>query len=223
MSDEYPVDGGARSEFLGGSISWDARTGQTTVQPGSRPSFAFSVHPVTAADLPATYRAGCPVPPPDLRLLRMSYLDFGGADRTGEMVVHVDQVARVVRVFTRLYEVRFPVARMERVDAFGGSDDASMEANNSSAFNCRPTTSGSAWSEHAYGRALDVNPVQNPYVSGRTVLPESGRAYLDRGDRRPGMVLAGDLVVQAFAAEGWAWGGSWTNPRDYQHFSRSGR
>ncbi len=222
-SAEYPVAGGARSDFTGGSISWEARTRQTTVTTGPRPSFTFSVQSVTAADLPNSYRAGCPVPPQDLRLLRMSHVDFAGAERTGEMVVHADEVTQVLRVFARVHEGRFPIARMERIDAFGGSDDASMRANNSSAFNCRRSTGGSGWSEHAYGRALDLNPVQNPYVSGDTVLPESGRAYLDRGNRRPGMLLAGDPVVQALAAQGWSWGGAWTRPRDYQHFSRSGR
>ncbi len=223
VSDEYPIDGGARSDFSGGSITWDARTGTTTVRLGPRPSFTFAVQQVTAADLSTTYRTGCPVLPQDLRMLRMSYTDFAGIDRAGAMVVHADQVTPVLRVFAGLHEWRFPIARMQPVDAFGGSDAASMDANNTSAFNCRRTTGGTAWSEHAYGRALDVNPVQNPYVSGSTVLPEAGRAYLDRTNRRPGMVLAGDGVVRAFAAQGWAWGGTWTNPRDYQHFSRSGR
>jgi hypothetical protein len=112
---------------------------------------------------------------------------------------------------------------MERVDVFGGSDDASMEANNTSAFNCRRTTGGTAWSQHSYGRAIDINPVQNPYVSGGTVLPEAGRAFLDRGNSRPGMIAPGDVVVRGFAAEGWGWGGTWTDPLDYQHFSSSVR
>ena len=223
VSDEYTVPGGARSDFSGGSITWDARTGAVDVLPGGRPSFTFSVSPVTAGDLPSTYRAGCPVPPQDLRLLRMAHVDFAGSHRIGEMVVHADQALPVLRVFARLHEARFLIARMERVDVFGGSDAASMDANNTSAFNCRRTTSGTVWSEHAYGRAVDVNPVQNPYVSGSTVLPEAGRAYLDRSFRRPGMVVAGDAAVQAFAASGWGWGGAWTGSKDYQHFSRSGR
>ncbi len=223
VTDEYPVAGGARSDFSGGSILWDARTGATRVVAGARPSFTFSEQTVTAADLPSTYRAGCPVAPQDLRLLRMAHLDFAGISQTGEMVVHADQVLPVLRVFARLHEARFPLARMQRVDVFGGSDAASMDANNTSGFNCRRTTSGTAWSEHAYGRAVDLNPVQNPYVSGSTVLPEAGRAYLNREDRRPGMVVAGDVVVQAFSGQGWGWGGAWASTKDYQHFSLSGR
>lgn len=218
-SDEYAVPGGRRSDFAGGSISWEAATGRTTVAV----SFTSSISAVSPADLPASYRAGCPVPPRDLRLVRLTRVDLSGVDRTGELVVRADVAAAVVAVFSRLHAARFPVARMERVDVFGGSDDASMAANNTSAFNCRSTTSGTGWSEHAYGRALDLNPVQNPYVSGSTVLPEAGRGYLDRSDLRPGMVVAGDVAVDAFAAQGWSWGGAWTSPRDYQHFSRSGR
>ena len=98
-----------------------------------------------------------------------------------------------------------------------------MAANNTSAFNCRPVAGTSRWSEHAYGRAIDVNPVQNPYVAGRHVSPPAGRRYADRAGRAPGMIRAGDAVVRAFAAAGWGWGGAWRTARDYQHFSASGR
>ena len=223
VSSEYDVAGGRRSDFQGGWITWDATTRTTTVHRGPEPAFAVSVAPVTAGDLPATWRAGCPVPPEQLRLLRLSHRGFDGRPRSGEIVVHADQAAAVSRVFERLYDLRFPIERMQRVDAFGGSDDASMDANNTSGFNCRRVAGGTAWSEHAYGRAVDVNPVQNPYVSGSTVSPSAGRAYLDRTHVRPGMVVAGDGVVQAFAAAGWSWGGSWSSSKDYQHFSRSGR
>jgi hypothetical protein len=129
----------------------------------------------------------------------------------------------MVRVFRALYEARFPVQRLRTVEQYGSDDDASMAANNTSAFNCRPVAGGTGWSEHAYGAALDVNPVQNPYVRGSTVEPEAGRAYLDRSHVRPGMVVAGDLVVRAFAAVGWEWGGDFRTLKDYQHFSASGR
>jgi hypothetical protein len=99
-----------------------------------------------------------------------------------------------------------------------------MAANNTSAFNCRFVSGTARWSEHAYGRAIDINPVQNPYVSssGRA-SPPAGAAYVDRSRRAPGMIHAGDAVVRAFAAVGWGWGGSWRGVKDYQHFSASGR
>jgi D-alanyl-D-alanine carboxypeptidase len=121
-----------------------------------------------------------------------------------------------------MYEARFPIRRMEPVDKYGGSDDASMAADNTSAFNCRPITGTTdRWSNHSYGRAIDINTIENPYVKGGTVLPPAGAAYLDRGDVRPGMIVAGDVVTTAFAAEGFGWGGDYTSLKDYQHFERA--
>jgi poly-gamma-glutamate synthesis protein (capsule biosynthesis protein) len=170
----------------------------------------------------ASWRDGCPVPFDDLRLLTLTHWGFDGAVRTGELVVHADWAEALAGVFRRLFEVGFPIERMELVDVYGADDEASMAANNSSAFNCRPVTGGSEWSEHAYGWAIDLNPVQNPYVTRRgTVLPPAGSDFLDRRNLRMGMVT--DEVVAAFAAIGWGWGGAWSNPVDYQHFSASGR
>ena len=109
------------------------------------------------------------------------------------------------------------------IDVYDGSDDASMAANNTSAFNCRAVTGGSSWSEHSYGTAIDVNPLVNPYVRGNTVLPPEGSRYADRTRDDPGMIHSGDSTVEAFSARGWIWGGTWSSPKDYQHFSTSGR
>ncbi|MEZ0166067.1 M15 family metallopeptidase [Kineococcus sp. LSe6-4] len=185
------------------------------------PSFTSSVAPVTAAELSASWRPGCPVPPERLRTVTVSFVDFAGAPSTGRLVVHADVADAVVAVFARLYSQRFPIARMEPVEAFGGSDDASMAADNTSAFNCRSTTGGTGFSEHSYGTAIDLNPVENPYVKGTTVLPAAGRTFVERRPGR-GVVLAGDPVVQAFADHGFSWGGDWTSLKDYQHFSVSG-
>jgi hypothetical protein len=188
-----------------------------------RGDFRAATRAVTAERLGSSYRAGCPVPPSDLRLLQVTFLGFDGRPHLGEIVVHRSQAAHVVEVFRRLYDARFPVQQMVTVEQYGSDDDRSTAANNTSAFNCRTVTGGSGFSEHAYGTALDINPVQNPYVRGSTVLPEAGRAYLDRSDLRPGMVVAGDVVVRAFAAAGWGWGGDFRTFKDYQHFSLSGR
>jgi hypothetical protein len=185
--------------------------------------YVVTVQPVSAAQLPYTYTAGCPVPVEDLRLITVTHHGFDGVPRTGEMVVHVEQAEAVGRIFGRLYDTGFPIERMRLVDAYGGSTEASLADNNTSGFHCRPVTGGTRWSEHAYGWAIDVNPVQNPYVRGDVVLPESGRAFLDRGVAVPGLIVEGDPVVAAFAAEGWTWGGAWTTLRDYQHFSLTGR
>jgi poly-gamma-glutamate synthesis protein (capsule biosynthesis protein) len=172
----------------------------------------------------SSWRSGCPVPIEDLRLLSLSYIGFDGGFHTGEMVVHHDVAEHVVEVFGKLFEAKFPIRRMRLVDDYGGEDDRSMEADNTSAFNCRPVTGGTSWSEHAYGRAIDINPVQNPYVTdaGR-IEPSAGASYVDRSVRAKGMIHAGDAVVDAFAFVGWGWGGAWSNPTDYQHFSSSDR
>ena len=183
----------------------------------------FRISAVTAARLGSSHRRGCPVAVADLRLVTVTHARLDGTTAQGELVVHRDAANAVVAVFRSLLAARFPVAQVRTVEAYGSDDGRSMAANNTSAYNCRRTTGGTGWSEHAYGRALDLNPVQNPYVRRTTVLPAAGRAYVDRTRPRPGMVLDGDVVVRAFTAVGWAWGGSYTSLKDYQHFSASGR
>jgi hypothetical protein len=170
-----------------------------------------------------SWRPGCPVPLGDLRLLTLRHRTFEGGARTGRMVVHRDVAAPVVSVFRRLYEAGFPIRRMRLVDAYGGSDFRSIEADNTSAFNCRFVAGTRRWSEHAYGRAIDVNPIENPYVSGGRTAHAASIPYLDRTRLRPGMAVEGGVLVRAFDAIGWGWGGRWSGAKDYQHFSASGR
>ena len=160
----------------------------------------------------------------DLRLVTVSYWDFDGTPQSGELVMHADHAESIVGVFRQLYDARFPIEQIRLVDDFGGDDDASMAANNSSAFNCRPASGSSRWSEHAYGRAIDINPVQNPYVtSSGAVLPLAGRAFATQRTNSPGVITRDGPVVAAFADIGWAWGGNWSSAKDYQHFSSTGR
>jgi hypothetical protein len=188
------------------------------------PPFSHSVSRVTAAQLPSSWRPGCPVPLARLRRVRLTYWGFDGRVRTGALVANEDAVADVVRVFSRLYAARFPIRRLRPIDAYGGKDERSLEADNSAAFNCRYVVGPGPrrWSAHAYGEAIDVNPVENPYLESGRVHPRAGRAYLDRGQVRPGMAVRGGLLVRAFAAVGWQWGGRWTASPDYQHFSATG-
>lgn len=170
-----------------------------------------------------SWREGCPVPLRELRYLELSHYDFEGRVQTGELVVHVDQAPAVLTAFERLFELKYPIQQMRLVDEFGADDMASMEANNTSAFNCRFVAGTTRWSEHAFGRAIDVNPLINPYLQGSRVSPREGAAYLDRTLDVPGMIKAGDEVVAAFAEVGWLWGGAWSHSKDYQHFSATGR
>ena len=201
--------------------------GTSAAKSQEQPAFRGTIARIDAAQAKrmtgVSWRQGCPVALRDLRLLTLSHWGFDGRRRTGRLVVHRDVTRDLVGVFRRLYAARFPIRKMVPVDAYGGSDFRSIEADNTSAFNCRFVEGTSRWSEHAYGRAIDVNPIENPYVSGgRTSHPASVR-YLDRSRRRPGMAYEGGVLVRAFDVVGWGWGGRWTWVKDYQHFSRSGR
>lgn len=195
---------------------------------GQHDGFRGTISPVgpkLAAQMTGvSWRPGCPVPLAELRLLTVSHWGFDGRARTGRLIVHEDSAAALRSVLRRLYEARFPIRRMRLIDAYGGDDFASIEAGNTSAFNCRPVAGTSRWSEHAYGRAIDVNPIENPYVTaaGR-VAHRASRPYADRSSRRPGMAYEGGVLVEAFRSIGWGWGGTWPGDRDYQHFSASGR
>lgn len=170
----------------------------------------------------SSWRSGCPVPLRDLRALELIHRGMHGGRRWGVLVVHEDVAKDITGAFRDIYQAAFPVRRMRLVDRYGADDDRSMSADNTSGFNCRTIAGSNQWSMHAYGLAVDINPVENPYVDGSTVEPEAGRDYLDRSDVRPGMVVRPGPVVEAFGAIGWGWGGDWRAAEDYQHLSITG-
>jgi D-alanyl-D-alanine carboxypeptidase len=188
------------------------------------PPFASSVSRVTAAQLPHSWRPGCPVAPPQLRKIRLTFWGFDGRPHRGALVVNRAVVGDVVTVFRGLYRGRFPLRRVRLIDAYGGNDERSLAADNTAAFNCRYAVAPGPrrWSVHAYGEAIDVNPVENPYLESGRVHPRSGRRYLDRSTVRAGMALRGGVLVTSFARVGWKWGGRWAGSPDYQHFSATG-
>ncbi len=185
----------------------------------------FSVHveAVTVDELGTSWREDCPVGLADLRRMRVPHHDLAGEVVEGELIVHHAAVESLVQVFGRLFDAGFPIESMRPITEFDGDDNRSMAANNSSAFNCRVIEGTSRWSEHAYGMAIDINPLINPWVRGSQVDPPGGADYLDRTGEIPGLITAEGVVVAAFAEVGWGWGGDWTNSLDYQHFSASGR
>ena len=170
-----------------------------------------------------SWRVGCPVPMSDLRLIRLLYWGFDREAHRGRLVVHHRVADEVARLFGRIYNVRFPIRRMRLVDRYGANDRESMEHDNTSAFNCRwRAGQPGVWSMHAYGKAIDVNPVENPYISSGGYSPPNAGAYVDRSNERRGMIYHGDEVWWAFRNRGWEWGGDWDYP-DYQHFATNGR
>ena len=195
-----------------------------------------SSDPATMTDLPpfhatiqpapppvtTSWRTGCPVARTSLRLITMTYRGFDGREHEGRLVVSVRVAPGVVQVFRMLYERGYPIRRMVPIDAYRNSDDRSLAADNTAGFNCRRAVGGSGWSLHASGEAVDVNPVENPYVLGSSVLPPAGRRFLSR-PFAAGVIHHGDAVWRAFRSIGWGWGGDWKGAVDYQHFSSTGR
>ena len=174
-----------------------------------------------------SWHKGCPVPLKDLRYLQMNYINFHGNTETGELIVHKEVAEEVVKIFQKLYEKEYPVRQMRLVSDFGGNDWQSIEADNTSAFNCRRATGSKKWSKHSYGKAIDINPIENPYISrsGR-ISHRSSFKYRKRVRQKNlhpanrAILLPDDDVVRLFKQYGWKWGGDWHGVKDYQHFSK---
>jgi hypothetical protein len=175
-----------------------------------------------------SWHPGCPVPIEDLRHVRVSYWNFHGEVRTGPMVVNEMVAHDVLWVFRRLFRAKFPIKRIvlppkyrpPRPEDYWNKSPTSPTA----AFNCRPATGSTSLSHHSYGWAIDINPLQNPYVrSDGTVLRHIAKPYRNRSFHRKGMIHDGDIVVRSFARIGWEWGGHWHTLKDYMHFSLTGR
>ena len=174
-----------------------------------------------------SWHKGCPVAPSDLRYIRLTHKNFYRSERTGEMIVHKDVADEVVEIFRELYEIGYPIRQMRLVSDFKGSDWRSIEADNSSAFNCRNVSTGrKKWSKHAYGLAIDLNPIENPFVNRRGYIAHRAsyrfkkrrhrsNAFVDRA-----MLLKSDEAVKIFEAHGWKWGGDFSPYKDYQHFAK---
>ena len=170
------------------------------------------------------WHPGCPVPMSDLRLVRVSYWNFQGDVRRGPLVLHQRVAPDVLWVFRQLFRARFPIHRIDLAPRPQPIDWSSTR-NLSASFNCRAATGNpGSLSQHSYGWAIDINPLQNPYVRlDGSVLRAAAKPYTDRTRQVPGMIHPGDVVVRSFAKIGWEWGGDWHTLKDYMHFSLTGR
>ncbi len=175
-----------------------------------------------ASDIPYTYRSGCPVGPSSLRMLKVTFRNFYNDDQYGTIVVRSTVVGDVTAVYRAAYDHGWPFRRVNPVDVYKGDDVKAMAADNTSAFNCRKVT-GNPYklSQHSYGNAIDINTFENPYVTASKVYPEGSQTYLNRSNKRKGMILRGDPVESTLRSRGWPWGARWNEP-DYQHFSENG-
>jgi hypothetical protein len=187
------------------------------------PPFHGSVQP-----LPAPLRhelrlhlwhPGCPVGLWQLRLVTVSFRGFDQTTHTGQLVVNATVARPLLRVFARLYQLRFPIRQMDPLH-LSGDDTASFQCRDASPSPCPGSSPTHTWSEHAFGEAVDLDPVENPYIGCGVTRDRASIPYLDRSRMRPGMVTA--AVVAAFDSIGWGWGGRWAGTKDYMHFSVNG-
>ncbi|MGZ4614809.1 MAG: M15 family metallopeptidase [Actinomycetes bacterium] len=217
-SEVTDVPGGRQQTYQWGTISLLAASGSMRVSAVWRTSVAR----VSAAEIPYTYRPGCPVSPVSLRRVRLPYADWAGNPRMGNLIARSTVVSDLTAVFKRAFQARFPIRRMDPVDVWKGSDVRAMAADNTSAFNCRKVT-GNPYrlSQHAYGNAIDINTLENPYVTKKRVYPSAGKAFLKRNAARKGMLMRRGPIAREMARQGWPWGARWSHP-DYQHFSSNG-
>lgn len=176
---------------------------------------------MTAETVWATWREGCPVHFDEMSLLSLTYWNLDGEVANGPLVINTAVAEDVVAAFAGLFEIGFPIERVALVDDYGGDDKAAMRANVTSGFNCRFVDGTERWSNHAFGLAVDINPLLNPWAREGNVLPVEGTQYADRDIVLPGMINAGDAAVTVFADVGWTWGGAWKTA-DYMHFSQPG-
>lgn len=169
-----------------------------------------------------TWHPGCPVNLDHLAYLKLTYLGFDQRSHQGVLIVNRTVAKEVVEIFKELYLAHFPIARMQPMHVFKGSDLAAMKANSTVGFVCRPKTGETqGFSVHSYGLAIDINQRQNPYVNGDTVLPPKGRDYLNRDSYREGMIRPGEIAYLIFRKRGWIWGGALPFRKDYMHFQKS--
>ena len=193
-----------------------------TTEAASAPVFTAQPVPeaVEARMRGVSYPEDAEVKLSDLRYLRLSYVDFEGKDQVGEMICNKAIADDLVAIFRELYEARYPIRSIRLIDDFGGDDEASMAADNTSCFNYRKKTGMRELSKHARGLAVDINPFENPYVRPSRVRPAGASAYADRSKDFPHKIDKDDLCYRLFRAHGFYWGGTWRSVKDYQHFEK---
>jgi hypothetical protein len=168
-----------------------------------------------------SWKQGAPVELKDLSYVKVLHWGFDGKEHIGELIVHKKVAKEVAQIFRELYEAKFPIEKIKLIDEYNANDDLSMEDNNTSAF-CYREVAGKkgTLSKHSYGIAIDINPIQNPYIKGEKISPAAGKEYKNRKNVKKGMIVKGDICYKVFKERGWIWGGEWKTLKDYQHFQK---
>lgn len=191
-------------------------------------SSCSKITPEIASKMTHSWDDNNPVSLEDLRYITVKHWGFDHKIHAGEIIAHKDVALELTEIFEELFENHYPIQQIRLIDDYQANDDASMEDNNSSAFCSRMITgSTTLYSNHSYGRAIDINPAQNPYVKGELILPKCAKPCSDREMHHPGLIKKGDPCHTAFVSRGWLWGGDWRTlsnatpmKRDYQHFAK---
>ncbi len=171
-----------------------------------------------------SFKENCTTPREDLRYLKVLHYNKEGEELEGELICHKDIADDLLAIFRELHRAKYPIERMVLIDEYDADDEASMRANNTSAFNFRPASGKRRLSKHSTGMAIDINPLYNPLVKhreGRTkVYPSTATPYIDRTQDFPYKIVKGDLCYRLFKQHGFSWGGDWRRSKDYQHFEK---
>jgi hypothetical protein len=175
-----------------------------------------------AAQVLLVEASDCPVGFDQLRVVEVPYVGYDGTTRRGTVIVNADVAEDVTDVFDRLLQVGFPIERVDAIDPIPVDATSRISSNNTVGFKCRAVRGGTSWSQHAYGHAIDINPVDNPAVRDGQATPPLGADRIDRSLQEVGMIHEGDEVTAAFDLIGWGWGGRWTSHQDHMHFSLTG-
>jgi hypothetical protein len=174
-----------------------------------------------------SFHEGCPVSLVDLRIVNIKHLGFDDNIYFGDLIVHKDVAIEVSLIFEELFEIKYPIKQIAPIEKYNADDFESIEANNTSAFNCRMAEGNNKYSKHAYGKAIDINPIENPYIyPNGTSSHKKSKEFIKREDKsdntaqNKAMLLPFSKAVLIFKKYGWKWGGDWKVTKDYQHFQK---
>ena len=173
-----------------------------------------------------SYKEGCPISLSDLRIVNIKHLGFDENIHFGDLIVHKDVAVEVSKIFEELFEIKYPIEKILPIEKYKADDFESIEDNNTSAFNCRKAEASNNYSKHSFGKAIDINPIQNPYIyKDGTSSHKKSKEFINRISKNDtaqnkAMLLANSKAVLIFKKYGWKWGGDWKNIKDYQHFQK---
>jgi hypothetical protein len=151
-----------------------------------------------------------------LKLLDVEYFSFDNKLHRGQILINKKVTKDIKDIFQFIKTSKFPVEKIIPIVKYNWSDETSMLDNNTSAFNYRLVDGNKVLSLHAYGLAIDINPIQNPFIKNGIRTPATAKY----DEKAVGTITRNSDLVKEFKKRGWMWGGLWLSGRDYQHFEK---